>query len=109
MFLRNKKKGRDVKLLYDVMADTTGYTQEVALRICSSLWSTRGHYDPVYTDYQIALLPLFPKPPQKKGCKIMLAEKKHTYTDVLANISWNTFTGNISKGLSKSVLWTVIK
>ena len=40
----------------------------------------------------------------------MLAEKKkHTYTDVLANISWNTFTGNVSKGLSKSVLWTVIK
>ena len=99
----------DVKLLYDVMADTTGYTQELALRVCSSLWSTRGHYDPVYTDYQIALLPLFPKSPQKKGCKIMLAEKKHTYTVVLANISWNTFTGNISKGLSKSVLWTVIK
>ena len=100
---------RDVKLLYDVMADITGYTQELALRVCSWLWSTRGHYDPVYTDYQIALLPLFPKPPQKKGYKIMLAEKKHTYTDVLANISWNTFTGNISKGLSKSVLWTVIK
>ena len=39
----------------------------------------------------------------------MLAEKKHTYTVVLADISLNTFTGNIPKGLPKSVLWTVIK
>ena len=40
-----------------------------------------------YTDYQITLLPLFPKAPWKKGCKKMLAEKS-----ILTLLYWQTYS-----------------